>query len=57
MKEITEILKAVVQEMEYEKNLVSTDMKYTVEFKEGYKEAVRCMGVVIKELTTQKIIP
>ena len=45
------VMRRLFKEMTYEKDMVNCDPKYTKSFQEGYEEAVRCMGVVIKQFT------
>lgn len=49
------VIRRIYMEMIHERDHVENNPKYTVGFKEGYSEAVRCLGVVIKQLTSEDV--
>ena len=49
------VIRRIYMEMIHERDYVENNPKYTVSYREGYNEAVRCLGVVIKQLTTEDV--
>jgi hypothetical protein len=49
------VVRRIYMEMIHERNHVENNPKYTVSYREGYSEAVRCLGVIIKQLTSEDV--
>ena len=53
--EVLFVVRRIYMEMIHERDHVENNPKYTVSYREGYSEAVRCLGVIIKQLTSEDV--